>query len=307
MRIRQSDLTSAQRCYYQFSLRLEEEQGTGKRGDVNSMTAFGTVMHYAIQVLETLHHEDRPDALDVAVATLESYWKPDNLPQLVPGGIDFWLPRTTYGGLLIRGRKALRDYFDLLARDDGKLLALEYQWEVPYELDGELHELHGTADRLALRLYKRQPYLSVEDFKTGNKPQYLRRATQWTVYSYASTRPEFWSQFQDLIDPVVEKLHAKELALWDDGSGYEVIARRGRWINLGQGDTVSIHDAGWRTEHDYARMRVQLRHFINANKAGVFPLTLSGDTCEYCPYARNGACGGVPIPELTEGVPDGQG
>ena len=301
MEVRQSDLASAQRCMYQMHLARKEEEGTGKRGETNSATVLGTVTHYAVMILEQLFHEGREDALDVAVATFEHYWHPDNLHELEPAGIGFWLPRTTYGGMLIRGRKSLRDYYDLLKSDDGKLLALEYTWKVPYELDGEMHALKGTADRLALRLYKRKPYLSVEDFKTGKKPNYLRYATQWTVYCYASLQPEFWVDFGDLIDPVVERLHAKKLALFHDDTGYEVIPRRGRWINLGQGETVSVHDVGWRIEQDYARMRVQVSHYIAAHKAQVFPLTLSGDTCMYCAFSRNGACGGVPIPELDQG------
>ena len=306
MKIRQSDLGAAQRCFQQKHL-MDEEAAGGKRGETNSATVLGTVTHYAAMILEQLHHEGRPDALDVAVATFEHYWRHENVTELEPAGINVWLPKQTWGGLQIRGRKALRDYYELLTRDEGKLLALEYEWDVPYELDGETHQLHGTADRLAIRLYKNQPYLSVEDFKTGKRPTYLRYLTQWTVYSYASTRPEFWVDFGDLLDPLIESLRSprkkKQFALYDDGSGLPLIPRRGRWINLGQQEVVSLHDVGWRTDHDYARMRVQLREYVNANKAGVFPLTLSGETCMYCPFSRNGACGGVPIPELEAGTP----
>ena len=613
MRIRQSDLGAAQRCFFQKKLFDEQEAGTGKRGETNSATVLGTVIHYAAMILEQLHHEGREDACEVAVATFENYWAPQNLTDLEPMGIGFWLPRQTWGGLRIRGRKALRDYYDLLRKDDGKLLGLEYQWEVPYEIDGETHQLHGTADRLALRLYKGEPYLSVEDFKglsldtplptptgwttmgqvqvgdyllgadgmpctvtaksglherpcyrvrfddgssivadnvhlwqvhtddgvqvldtdglrarlnsgrrqrdlripnaeplqlperqlpidpyvmgawlgdgtrqrgviskpeeelfaaiaergyqvgkrqqdgasmtrtifglrsqlkelglldgdkylprqylrgsyqqrldllrglmdtdgswhrkrrravfttcdkqlahdvhelvatlgwrpslfevqrtgfdkrvtaydvtfvpmrdncfqlsrkaelvdtldgyrgvragrrmvvsvertatvttacvqvdspdslylageqmvpthnTGKRPYHLRYLTQWTVYSYASTRPEFWTTFGELIDPVVAALRSKrrkhQYALWDDGSGLPMIPRRGRWINLSQDNVVSLHDVGWRTNHDYARMHIQLREYVNAHKANVFPLTLSGETCHYC-------------------------
>jgi hypothetical protein len=304
MKIRQSDLGSFHRCAMQQHLYEEAEKG-GQRGENLSATVLGTVVHYAVMVMEQLHHEGRDDALDIALATFRHYWHPENLPQLEPHGIDVWLPRQTYGGLRERAVRALRDYHDVLVRDDGILLGLEHTFSVPIDIDGEQHELAGTVDRLALRFYKRKPLLSVEDFKTGKRPSHLKFATQWTVYSYASTQPAFWTDFivaqEEKFSELLDKLNARGFDLYEVPNGLPLIARRGRWLSLADG--FDSHDAGWRGEHDYARLRVHLREYVKARRADVHPLTVTGHTCLYCPFARNGACGGVPIPELESGAP----
>lgn len=307
MRIRQSDLGAFQRCGMQQHLYEEAEAG-GQRGENLSATVHGSVTHYAVMILEKLHHEGREDALEVAIATYEHYWHPDNLPQLavqhpeLAFGIDVWLPRQTYGGLRERGRRALRDYYALLVKDKSILLALEQSFVVPIEIDGEWHDLVGQVDRIALRMFKSKPILSIEDFKTGKKPTYLRFATQWTVYSYASTQAAFWHDFDSPgFEEVLRRLETRKLDLFETPDEYPLVPRRGKWLSLADGFAAS--DAGWRTEVDYARLRVHLREYIKARRADVHPLTVSGHVCTYCPFSRNGACGGVPIPELDEGAP----
>lgn len=309
--IRQSDLGSYQRCAQQKKLRDGAKEGRVPEDNL-SATVYGTVMHHAVQVMETLHHQGREDALDVALATFAHYWMPENIGELEPGGITIWIPRQTYGGLRERGFRNLRDYYDILKGDDATLLALEYQFAVPYVIYGVEHTLTGTIDRLAVRHYKAYPYISVEDFKTGKQPTYLRFHHQWTVYSYATTRPEFWENFPpETVQAIMAMLarKRKKSKLFDDGldggSGWvtadvPLLARRGRWINLKEN---SITDAGWRGEQDYARLHVALREYVKAVEADVYPLTLSGETCLYCPFAYNGACGGVPVPSEDEGRP----
>lgn len=302
--IRQSDLSSYQRCAQQKKLRDTAEAG-GDRGDELSATVYGTVIHHAAQVLETLHHQGREDALDVALATFAHYWMPENIADL-PGAaeITIWLPRQTYGGLRERGLRCLRDYYEILKEDDSTLLALEYTFSLPYWIDGVQHTLTGTIDRLAIRHYKAYPYVSVEDFKTGRKPRFLRWAAQWTVYSFATTRPEFWEGFPpETVDAIKAMLarKRKKSKLFDDGlDDTPLMARKGRWINLADNE---INDCGWRGEQDYARLHVALREYVRAVEHDVYPLTLSGETCMYCPFAYNGACGGVPVPAEDAGAP----
>lgn len=315
MRIRQSDLASYQRCAEQEHLYLEAATNHGQRGENLSQTVAGTVAHYAVMVMEKLHHEGRDDALQVSLATFDHYWEPNNL-HLLAGehpeleyGIDVWLPRQTWGGLRARIRRALTDYYEVLKKDDGILLALEHHFVTPiwvpmpgHPEGGEWHELTGQVDRLTLRFFKRHPILSVEDFKTGKKPTYLRFSTQWTVYSFASTDVAFWADFEgEGFEEVQRRLVARGVDLYKTPDNLPVIARRGRWLSLANG--FEAHDAGWRTEHDYARLRVHLREYIKAKRADVHPLTVSGQVCLYCPFSRNGACGGAPIPELESGAP----
>ncbi len=303
MKIRQSDLGAYHRCAQQQHLYRQAAEG-GQRGENLSATVFGTVVHYAVMILEQMHHEGRADALEVSLATFRHYWDPANLPQLEPHGIDVWLPRNTYGGMRERALRSLRDYYEILLRDDGILLGLEHTFTVPIDIDGETHELTGTVDRLAIRLYKRNPILSVEDFKTGKRPTHLRFATQWTVYSYASTHPAFWMDFviqqDDGFEKVLQWLDKRNTDLYHTPAALPLIPRRGRWLSLTDG--FESVDAGWRAEADYGRLKVHLREYIKAQRADVHPLTVSGHTCIYCPFSRNGVCGGVPLPEL-EGIP----
>ena len=322
MRIRQSDLESYNRCPQQSHLYRLAEQGTLTSGGVPvavpslSATVFGTVIHFALQVMEELHHNGRSDALEVAIATFEHYWEPENLTELEPAGIDTWIPRQTYGGLRTRARNNLRAYYEVLKADDGMLLALEHTFAVPVELVdpetgvAEQHELAGTADRLTLRTYSRKPYLSIDDFKSGKKATYLRYKTQWTVYAYASLHPAFWAAWdQATLDVIVEPLHKRRLRLFDgdecpgcragshDPATFVVIPRRGRWISVR--GSFGVHDCGWRLPTDYARLNVALREYVRARQLEVYPLNMSGDTCTYCPF-NNGICGGVPIPDEKE-------
>ncbi len=303
--IRQSTLASYQRCPRQVQLKTLASQ-RGEREQVLSATAFGTVLHHCAQVLEELTHEGRPDAVNRAVASFEHYWHPDHIGELVGGGIDVWLPRQTRGGLLIRGRENLRNYAEVLAADTGKLLALELPFKVPIAI-GEWKNLavNGTVDRLALRMYgssNPKPYLSIEDFKTGHKPTYLRHALQFTVYAWASLHEDFWQPWnRTTLDSLQRPLRNRGFALFNDGSGLPVIPRRARWIALR--DTFGIHDAGWRAPSDFARMTEAIGAYIEAVDADVYPLRVSGETCTYCPFMYSGACGGVPFDKDLEGRP----
>lgn len=300
-------------------------RATQGEGQALSATVFGTVVHYAMLVLERAHHEGRADALEVAKQTFLHYWEPANMVSLdgVPRhGIEVWLPRQTYGGYRDRGLRGLELYYQNLLNDTGTLLALEQRFLVGITVDGEDHELTGTLDRLALRWGSdRKPYLSIDDFKTGRKPEYLRFATQWTVYGYATTQPLFWADFDS---PEFNELHhnlvaKKGLDLAENPDGVPLMKRKGRWIAFdSDGKThgadpktrswsesssargFHIHNAGWRDEADYRRLRVHLREYIKAVRADVWPLTVAGNVCTYCEFARNGMCGGEPLPELTE-------
>lgn len=282
--IRQSDLGSYSRCPQQKKL-SDQVKAEGRRELTLSATVYGTVVHHCLETFERLHHEGRADALETALATFNHYWLPENIGDLEPGGIDIWLPRQTYGGLREKGNQVIHDYADLIKGDDGQLLALEYQFSVYVWIDGRQHTLTGTIDRLSRRLHIRKPFLNVEDFKTGKQPTYLRWNQQFSAYCYASTRPEFWDGFDD---PEQAYATTKD---WP---------RRGTWIDMAK---IKRVDAGWRIEQDYARLVVALREYVKAVEADIYPLNMKGDTCLYCPFSRNGDCGGVAIPDEDAGKP----
>lgn len=314
--IRQSDLSSWARCqlqkYYQDRANADPEAAQPK---TLSATEYGTVVHYALMNLEQLHHQGRDDALDVAIATFEHYWHPDNIHHIATP-VQEWLPRQTYGGLRDRGRRVITDYHGLLRRDDSRLLALEYQFAVPLEIAGVTHTLTGTVDRLSIKKHYTKPYLSIDDYKTGKQPTYLRHNVQGHAYAYATTQPEFWTGWEN---SGVGELATFDLDTWSalrrffDSYGYSVVdsrythpdderlmlaARRFRWVNMQE---VKFADGGWRTERDYARLVLAIDAYVRACEAGIYSPTNTGEVCIYCPFRST--CGGIGLPPEKAGAP----
>jgi|GEM_PF-3449114 len=306
MRIRQSDLASFQRCAQQVKLK-EQAKEQGWHEPILSATAAGTVMHYAFQTLQKLHHEGREDALDVAIATLQRYWDPSNISMISEGPVDVWIANDTYHGMLRRHTENLKAADAWIRRDKSILLSIEHTFDVPIVIDGEEHTLHGTVDRLCLRMISGRPVLGVDDLKTWRKKHYyLDSNTQATVYSYASLQPEFWNSFYEdetvleSFHEVVERLSARGLQLYQGlRKDLTVIPRRARFLRAWDG--FEVNDAGWREEPHFARMRAQLREYIAARRAGVYPLTVDGSICRFCPF-NLGICGDVPGPQRQEGI-----
>jgi len=251
------------------------------------MTAYGSVMHHAVTTLERLHNDKREDALDRAHATFSYYWDPGNIAQ-VCDPVTIWAARQTYAGMLAKGHSTLDLYADYLTRDISKLLGLEVEFNLPFELDGEQHTFHGTMDRLSIRKLSGTPYINVEDFKTGLDYKFLRWNAQFSGYCWATTQTKFW------------------VDAWgqEDGEAlahrFSVLARRGTWISLKDG--VKRSDAGWRGPQDYDRFWAAVRGYVQAVKADVYPLSLTGAVCNYCQY-REGICGGVAVPDDDYGRP----
>ena len=285
MRIRQSDLAAYGRCAQQKRLVDLSRTGEGPAPRQLSATAFGTVMHHALQAMEQLHHQGRTDALEVAQATFVHYWNPANISELTEP-VDEWIARQTHGGLQRKGKDSLALHYEYLKGKGAneKLLALELNFNLPMLVDGVWHEISGTVDRLAIKKYQGKSFVSIEDFKTGIQKEHLRWNVQFTMYGWASTQQGFWDQWDNGVD------------LW---KAYQPLGRRGTWINLKNG--YKRADAGWRGPQDYARLHVAIREYVRAVEAGIYPLNLDGAVCEYCPFRDT--CGGVAVPDKEYGTP----
>lgn len=309
--IRQSDLSSWSRCqlqkYYDDRARHDPQ---APQPEGLSATVYGTVVHYALMQMEQAMHEGREDALDLALKTFEFYWQPENLTALGER-ITEWLPRQTYGGLRERGRIAIRDHHKLLLRDDSHLLALEYQFAIPLEINGRLHTFTGTIDRLSIRRQARKPYLSLDDNKTGKQPTYLRHHMQGTAYAWASTIPEFWTGWAESGVGELETFDEEtieRLAAMFDSWGYRLhsgthgetplASRRFRWINL---QDIKFADGGWRNERDYARLHLAVDAYVRGCEAEVYAVNTTGEICRYCAYRKT--CGGIGLPHENAGAP----
>jgi hypothetical protein len=293
-----SGLSSWSRCQLQrfYEMRARHDPDAPQSRNL-SATVYGSVAHYALMNLEQMHHEGRDDALRVALATFEHYWLPENTHSLLGYGVEEWLPRQTWAGLKERGKRLLRDYYDVLRKDDGRLLALEYEFKVPIVIDGREHTVQGAIDRMALRKYYNKPYLSLEDFKTGKQPPYLRHNMQGTVYAWVTTQRAFWDQFPaETVDALERSFRSYGYDLFP-GAGKDA-SRRFRWINLQE---IKFADGGWRTERDYARMELAIDAYVRGWEAGVFSVNTVGEVCRHCDFRR--ICGGVGLPEDKAGAP----
>lgn len=311
--IRQSDLSSWSRCQLQkfYSDRARTDADAPQPADL-SITTYGSICHYAMQIGAQAISDGvlLEDAIASATKTFEHYWAN---PSELGLKITDWLPRQTYGGLRERGRLAIRNLLELLAKDDHYLLALEYQFAVPYERNGRLHTITGTIDRLTIKRAGGKPYLSIDDLKFGKQPTYLRYNMQGTVYGYCSTLPEFWSGWPDSGVGELETFDARTMgrlqqsfsnwgyALHNGSPHWEELplaSRRFRWIN---GHDIKIADGGWRNARDYARMGLAIDAYVAACEAGIYSVNQIGEVCRFCSFRKT--CGGVGLPDDEAGAP----
>lgn len=309
-----SALTSWQRCqlqkYYEDRARKDPD---APQGEHLASAAFGNVVHYAAMVGQQAVHRGE-DGQALALKTFEYYWQPENLA-LLDLKITKWLPRETFGGFRERGLLALREYFTLQASDESWLLALEYAFAVPLEIDGRTHTLHGFIDRLEIAKHYRKPYLRVTDLKTGRKPTYLRHFLQGHFYTFVTTLPEFWLGWEDSGLEGLEHFDARTIGRLEQSfsswgyalhsgspahreQGSPLASRRFRWVDL---KDIKFADGGWRNERDYARLTLAIDAYVRAREQGIYSPNIAGDTCKFCEFA--GICGGVGLPHEDEGKP----
>lgn len=295
--VHQSDLQSWNRCPAEFAYDRQ-----GYEGDTNSAIAFGTVIHYAMMVLETTRDLDR------AIKTFLYYWHPLNIDQLTqPVPKDGWLPKQDYNSLRQRGCDALRAYADRTRHDDHELLALEMPFVVPVR--GTPHYLAGTVDRLAARWHRRIETLNIDDYKSGKQKWNLRFNVQGHAYAYATMQPEFWTgtevtglkrPFRDeLVDVTADGFASQGdervqqlMERFGTGDVAKSAPRRFTWINLQQ---IRWIDGGYREQRDYDRFRLAVEQVTASIEAGIFPLRIDGETCTYCTYRH--VCGGIGVPD----------
>lgn len=307
--VHQSDLQSWNRCPQEFRF---DRIGDARKGQ-NSATAFGSVLHHAMHILE------REKDLDVAIKTFLFYWHPMNTEAICPpipsGG---WLPMHSYGELRKRGVDTLRKYADVLRHDDHELLALEFEFVVPLHMmvNGREVFLAGTADRLAARWYRQRETLCVDDFKTGQQKWNLRHNVQGSAYAYASLQPEFWlgntvegyrllgEKPITYISPGFSEQEALDDRFAHRGAELNErfspdIARRFTWINLKSFKWV---DGGFRGPQDFDRLRKAAEQLILSCDAGIFPLRIDGETCKFCAF-KDVCPDGTGLPDDTHGDP----
>jgi hypothetical protein len=220
-----------------------------------------------MDVYETYNHD-----IALAKKTFSYFW---DHPREIDLRIDYYNPRTTHESLRKRGLEMLDRYHELMPWKQGTLIGTEVRFEVPL---GN-HTLRGIIDKLFARPGKRR--LEVVDFKTSYKvPEKLRYNQQFTGYCYATERPEFW-----------EGLSYD----WEDYQGW---SREGWWYAA---RTAKMHSAGTRTALDYQRLVLAVDAMAEANALDIYPLSIAGESCGWCPFADE-ICGSEvanPLQELA--------
>jgi hypothetical protein len=236
---------------YQYVLELPGQQ-------YGALTVLGTVFHYAAEVYE-LYDND----IDLAVQTFRYYWNhSDELGQK----IDWYPPRTSHQTLEDRGVEMLERYHDLSPWKGGELVGTEIRFEVPLGS----HQIRGVVDKLFYRPQKRE--LEIIDFKTGARvPKRLRYNLQFTCYLYATTRPEFWEQVPGWED------------FWPQAM---TLKRQGQWFHARD---AKVFNVGYRDDSDYRRLLLAVDQMEAAIEAGIYPLTIEGEVCGWCPWLED--CG----------------
>lgn len=293
--IHQSDLSSWIRCPHAYMLAK-----SGQPQRQTSASAFGSVVHHSLEVFERMRHTEGVTLAAATTAAVESfthYWQPFNISSIC-APVDLWLPRQGYGEMRTRGIESITSYASLIKFDDHELLATEFSFSVPIfgTWDEDLEEPHtlaGTVDRLAVRWYAGNPAVCIDDYKTGKQYAYLRQNLQFSAYCYASTRPEFWigNAGEDGFGPE----RGQELF-----QRFAKAPRRGTWISLKAG--AKFVDAGWRGPDDYARFALAVEQQQASEKADIFPLSMSGEHCQYCEFRD--ICAGVGVPDASHGAPN---
>lgn len=265
MQIRQSDLKSWQRCPLAWRYRhidgLPDSQGAA--------AVYGTVIHACVEYMEA--NAD----YDGALRLFEAMWSDPQAHLGEKGRIDHWEYGRTRAKGFKEGPKALHDWWSLHQWDTDIVLGREFTFNVPI---GDGHILHGTVDKLVERQTSIGPVLTTVDFKTGKKPTYgyLADDLQFTAYSYATTRPEFWATM-----PNGGELYER----------YRDYPRRGEWIQMRGG--VERMDAGPRDETHYRRLIYACNAFAESVALRIFVPQISGETCRFCSYRDH--CGLRPV------------
>lgn len=239
--------------------------------------AFGVCVHHGLEI-----YDNTLDVERAVAAFLETWAEPERLGR----SIEYWPPRTTYGGLRKTGEKCIRDYHERCQWKERTVLATEHKFCVPLGR----HTLIGYVDLLQVTEARKGKVLEFRDHKTASKVPTLgahRVNIQGTVYWYATTRPEFWLGY----GPNITEYPPMENGefYWEM---YGDMPRQGIWHYVRSGKEVDI---GPRGQDDFLRMYRVANEIERALEHGVFVPNLSGTSCELCPYGE--PCG-LPISDV---------
>lgn len=270
MKVRQSDLKTWARC--PLSWRYQHVDGLPRTQGGSSV--FGTLMHDCVLYLETTKD------LTGAIARFHWGWlDPVGMLGQEKGQIDYYERGRNWKKFNEEGPRILRDWWGIIQWEADTVLAREYHFQVPI---GNGHVLDGTLDKLAVRMNAKigSYVILTSDYKTNAKRptyDYLEDDLQFTAYSFATTKPEFWTGI-----PNGDAIFARAQA-WP---------RYGEWVGLK--GPVRL-DAGVREDYHYKRFVYAVNQLADSVAMRIFVPNISGETCRFCEFRR--VCGLPDIPE----------
>lgn len=259
--LRQSDISTWASCPLKYRYQYIDKYPRLQSGALT----FGSIVHDVVMQLELTQD------VEGAVALFKKYW---NEPTLLDPSykIDYYLRATNWQKYLTEGERMIRDWWEIIKWESDVILGREFSFDVPI---GNGHVLHGTIDKLAVRQHpKHGRVLLVSDYKTNAKvPTYewLEDNIQFTAYSYATTRPEFWANM-----PNGEHLF----------NDMKDLPRLGEWVSLKGPKRL---DAGLRDQVQYNRLITAANAIADSVAMRIFVPTISGENCRWCDFRER--CG----------------
>jgi len=266
--IRQSDLKLWAKCPLKYRYSHIDQIPREQSGSLT----FGSIVHDCVLFLE------KHGNIQAAVERFREFWiDPTALDPTYR--IEYYVKGTSWKKYLEQGEKILRDWWGIIQWESDTVLGREFTFDVPI---GDGHTLHGTIDVLKVRYRAAigSNVLLVSDYKTNTKrPTYdwLADDLQFTAYSYATTRPEFWAGMP------------RGAELYEQFKDYP---RYGEWVHL-KGPLRL--DAGPRDQVQYNRLVYACNALADSVAMRIFVPNISGEQCRYCEFRKQ--CG---LPEIPE-------
>lgn len=204
-----------------------------------------------------------------ALARFEQGWR-DPIAFLGPdkGRIDYYERYRSWKKFHELGPRIIKDWWSIIQWDTDLVIGRELFFDnIPIGQNGNM--VTGTIDKLLIRYVPKlgQWALYVSDYKTNAKVptyEYLEDDLQFTLYLYATTRPEFWAQV-----PNGAAIQAR----------VQNYPRLGEWVHL---QAPKRMECGTREQYHYNRLAIAVDALADSVALRVFVPNISGESCRYC-------------------------
>jgi len=286
MRFSASMMKVWQDCSLQVKYKYEDKLEVEER--IWSKTVFGTIIHAALE------HYNNTGSVDEAKELFLLWWNDPLVLDENIKPINMWGRGLTYGGLRSRGVQILDEYHAKNQWENREVIATEHSFLVPL---GE-HWLSGYVDLLEVKKSARgKEPLRVVDYKSTSKQPYqaeLALDIQFTIYTYASMQPEFWTG--------VSNEHGETAGFENGQELFERFAdteRRAIWYHLWGNKEI---DAGKRDDMDYLRLYRVMLECAKSRELDVYVPHISGNSCGLCDYVKECAAVGPVLDRLEKTI-----